>query len=105
MKARQQDGAATPRIRVITVTRIGRSPLRLNDEERRDTVVKEFFLDYSSCQSEMDWAPAVEGGRHRRAAELGELISESQYRSIAARFFVRGCHLTEADIRHGSWRK
>lgn len=91
----QQDGAATARIRVITVTPpSGRGPLRLNAKELRDTVVKEFYCKkYSSYKSEMDWASAVEGVRHR-AAELGGLISDSRCRSKAARFFVRGCQLT-----------
>lgn len=48
----------------------------------------------------MTWAPTVEGETHR-TVELGELVFDSQSRSIAARFFVRGRHLAEAEIRHG----
>lgn len=40
--------------------------------------------------------------RHR-ATEIGELISDSQRKSILVRvlLFVRECHLTEADIKQG----
>lgn len=48
----------------------------------------------------MDCAPVVEGVGYR-AAELGELIYDSQHNSIAARFFVGECRLTEADIKQG----
>lgn len=44
----------------------------------------------------MDWASESEVVR-RRAAELGDLVSDSQSKSIAPRFFVRGCKLTESD--------
>lgn len=48
----------------------------------------------------MDSAPAVEGVKYR-AAELDELALYSQYSLRAASFFVRGCKVSEADIKQG----
>lgn len=50
----------------------------------------------------MELAPAVGGVRRTMTTQPGALISDNQHNSVAARFLVRGCNLTDAEFKQGS---
>lgn len=97
----KKNGASTGQKMVITATPSGRSPPRPDDKQARYMLSGEFFLEYSSCKSEMGWPPASEGVRHRSAGMDVRFSLTANVDRSRCRFFVRRWKLSEANTNQG----